>query len=214
LSWNCLSILANFTQIIDRLIIDKHTVLTDSELIDLVKESNGKIDLLYVKHKSYCINFMRKMINDDDLIQDIYHDAIITLYEKILQEDFQLTSSIQTYLNSICRNHILNRFKKIKIHVSHNDEYDESIKDWLHDDVEQIKESKLNSITQALEKIKKAGGNCYEILKRFYYENQSMDKIAKDLEYTNAANVKNQKARCQKKLNELALIDFEKTHVE
>lgn len=194
--------------------IERTHTLTDRELIDLIAESNDKIDFLYQKHKRYCINFMRKMISDDDAIQDIYHDAIITLYEKILSGNFQLTSSIQTYLNSICRNQILTRFKKIKIHVTHNEEYDESVKDWLQDDDEEVKESKMNAITSALEKLKNTSGNCYEILKRFYYENQSMDKIAKDLDYTNAANVKNQKARCQKKLNELALIDFKKNHVE
>lgn len=193
---------------------EKTNTSSDVDLIQLVIESKKNIDLIYLKHKSYSINFMRKMISDDDVIQDIYHDAIITLYEKILSGDFQLTSSLQTYLNSICRNQILTRFKKIKIHVTHHEEYDESVKDWLQDDGEEIKENKMNAITRALEKLKNAGGNCYDILKRFYYENQSMDKIALDLDYTNAANVKNQKARCQKKLNELALIDFEKTHVE
>ncbi len=187
---------------------ENKNVLSDLELIDLVKESSSKIDLIYTKHKSYCLSFMRKMINDDAIIQDIYHDAIIVLYEKIIAGNFVLTSSIQSYLNSICRNQILNRYKKIKIHVVHNEEYDESVKDWLDDDIEQINENKLNATINALEKIKTLGGKCYEILKRYYYENHSMEKIAIDLDYTNAANVKNQKARCQKKLNEEALLFF------
>ena len=51
--------------------------------------------------------------------------------------------------------------------------------------------------------MKEYGGKCYEILRRFFYENQKMDKIAFDLNYTNADNAKNQKARCQKNLKEL-----------
>ena len=188
---------------------DKH-ILTDLELLALVKKSSSKLDLIYVKHKNYCINFMRKMINDDEVIHDIYHDAILTLYEKIVAGNFVLSSSIQSYLNSICRNQILNRYKKIKIHVVHNEEYDESVKDWLDDEIEQINDNKLNATINALEKIKSLGGKCYEILKRFYYDNHSMEKIAVDLDYTNAANVKNQKARCQKKLNEEALLFFNK----
>ena len=46
------------------------------------------------------------------------------------------------------------------------------------------------------------GGKCYEILRRFFYENHSMEKIALDLNYTNTDNAKNQKSRCQKKLKE------------
>ena len=37
-----------------------------------------------------------------------------------------------------------------------------------------------------------------------------MQKIAEALNYTNANNVKNQKARCQKKLNEIAETIYQK----
>ncbi len=184
--------------------------ISDSELIELILESSSNIDILYLKHKNYCLNFMRKMNNDSDLIQDIYHDAIITLYEKIISGNFVLSASIQTYLNSICRNQLLNRNKKNAMHVVHNDDYDESIKDWIDDEIENINDNKLSATINALEKIKGLGGKCYEILKRFYYENHSMDKIAKDLEYTNADNVKNQKSRCFKKLNQEAFEIFNK----
>lgn len=188
----------------------KKNNISDEELLELLKKSSENLSVLYLKHKDYCLNFMRKMNSDMDLLQDIYHDAVITLYEKIISGNFTLTSSIQTYLNSICRNQLLNRSKKINLHVVHNEDYDENIKDWLEDQLEGIEENKLEATVKALEKIKDFGGKCYEILKRFYYDNHSMEKIAKDLDYTNADNVKNQKARCFKKLNQEALEIFNK----
>jgi hypothetical protein len=88
-----------------------------------------------------------------------------------------------------------------KVHVA---DYDERIDDWYEVD-ESEKTEKVQATVKALEKLKDLGGKCYDILRRFFYDNQTMDKIAYELGYTNADNVKNQKARCQKKLKEIVL---------
>jgi RNA polymerase sigma factor (sigma-70 family) len=183
----------------------KIQTFSDNDLLNLIRKSSSNLDVLYRQHKDYCLNFMYKINQEHEFNLDIYHDAVITFYEKICTTDFNLTCSIQTYLNSICRNQLLSKHKKSKLHISLNEEYDENIKDWIEDDSREISENKLNATVTSLEKLKALGGNCYEILKRFYYDNHSMSKIAEDLNYTNADNVKNQKARCQKRLTEEAI---------
>ena len=183
----------------------KNQTYSDNELLKLIKKSSSNLDILYRQNKDYCLNFMFKINQEHEFNLDIYHDAVITFYEKICTSDLTLTCSIQTYLNSICRNQLLTKYKKSKLHISLNEEYDETIKDWLDDDYKEISENKLKATVTSLEKLKELGGKCYEILKRFYYDNHSMSKIAEDLNYTNADNVKNQKARCQKKLTEEAI---------
>ena len=180
---------------------------SDLELIRSLKDSNEKLDILYLKHKDYCLNFLCKIHNDKNLATDIYHDAVIILYEKILENKLNLTCSIQTYLNAICKNQLLKQLEKNKINTSISIQNDE-ISDWYDD--EYIPEQKLKALNFSLEKLKNLGGKCYDILKKYYYENLSMKKIAEDLEYTNAENVRNQKSRCQKKLNQLAITFFNK----
>jgi len=184
---------------------------SDLDLINALKISAEPLDNIYIKHKSYCINFMRKMnAVDEDTLLDIYQDAIIVLYEKAQNTEFTLTCSIQTYLNSICRNQVLVRIgsknKAINVDIS-DSEYDEDINDWFNDD-EVIEDNKFKSVTNAMIKLKELGGRCHEILKRFWYQNQTMEQIAYEMDYSNADNVKNQKARCQKKLKELAFVEF------
>ena len=154
---------------------------------------------------------MRKMnAVDEQTLLDIYQDAIIVFYEKAQNVDFTLTCSIQTYLNSICRNQVLVRIgsknKIINLDIS-DSEFDEDIIDWFNDDVV-VEDNKFKSVKTAMFKLKELGGRCHEILKRFWYQNQSMEQIAYEMEYSNADNVKNQKARCQKKLKELAFDEF------
>ncbi|MBS1646736.1 MAG: sigma-70 family RNA polymerase sigma factor [Bacteroidetes bacterium] len=175
---------------------------SDKEVIELLKESSDNLDVVYRKHHDYCMNFMKKINYNEELNQDIFHDSLIVLYEKIVKGDFVLSCSIQTFLNSICRNQILVRLKKSEKHTPYSEEFDARITDWYETD-ELENATRTQAIIKALEMLKELGGKCYEILRRYFYENNSMEKIAYDLEYTNADNVKNQKSRCQKKLKEL-----------
>ena len=183
-------------------IMSRNKYPSDSELILLLKESSDNLEDLYNKHRDYCLNFMKKLNNNDELNQDIFHDALIVFYEKAVKTEFVLSCSIQTYLNSICRNQILVRFKKSGKHSEYSEEYDERIDDW-YENTQDEQSEKMQATVQAFDKLKEFGGKCYEILRRFFYENKTMEKIAYELEYTNADNVKNQKARCQKKLKEI-----------
>lgn len=178
------------------------TPIPDNEIISLLKESSDNLDILYKRHRDYCMNFMKGINNNEELNQDIFHDALIVFYEKINKNDFTLNCSIQTYLNSICRNQILVRFKKSSKHSEYSEEYDNRIDDWFEVDESENSE-KVQATVNALDKLKELGGKCYEIMRRFFYENHTMEKIAYELGYTNADNAKNQKARCQKKLKEM-----------
>jgi RNA polymerase sigma factor (sigma-70 family) len=190
--------------------------MSDKELVELIKEDQDYLGVVYKKSKEYCISFMVNMSSKVKLdeLNDIFQDAILILYEKILSGNFELTSSIQTYLNSICRFQLLNKFKIEKKLVNENDKmsfdfmnkdlsFDEAITDVL-EPIENEKEKQFTAIEKALLNMKEAGGKCYNLLILFWYQKKSMDEIADILDYTNAANAKNQKYKCQKRLEKLA----------
>ena len=190
--------------------------MSDQELIELIKEDQDYLGFVYKNCKEYCISFMRKIsigIYEDDL-HDIYQDAIIILYEKIVAGNFELTSSIQTYLNSVCRFQLLNKFRSDKKTINQeddiifdiinkNEQFDINISDVL-EPIENENEKQFSAIENALIRMKEAGGKCYEILTLFWYQKKSMEYISEYLGYTNAANAKNQKFKCQKRLEKLA----------
>lgn len=183
-------------------IIDGHNY-TDDELVSLLREDSRVLSIVYKSHKEYCLNFMKFMYNDHDEIKDIFQDAVIVLYENICKPEFSLTCSMQTYLNSICRNQILKRISTAKRYPyrksESDDEFIETITDWFDDENDENSE-RINILKIVLAEMKEISSKCYDILVRYFYQNQTMDKIAYDLEYTNADNAKNQKYRCQEKL--------------
>lgn len=175
---------------------------SDAELVHLLKENSDALDIIYKKHKDYCCNFMKAMYNDYDEIQDIYQDATIVFYESLNKPNFILSCSIQTYLNSICRNQILVRLKhsnRYEVKSSEeNSQYIENISDWF-EEVGNLNNDRVVVMKTVLKEMKDSANKCYDMLVRFFYQNQTMDKIAIALGYTNADNAKSQKHKCQKK---------------
>lgn len=192
---------------------------TDQELILKIKEDAEALGIVYKKCKSSALQFLRKInyqSNERIDIEDIFQDSMIVLYENIVHKDFVLASntSLQTYLNSVCRNQLLKKIgKNNSVELNENKgidddeqdnvmEFNPLITDTL-DEFEDTKEKQFNAIEKALEKIKLAGGHCYELLTLFWYHKKSMNELTYIFGYTNAANTKSQKAKCQKRLEKI-----------
>jgi RNA polymerase sigma factor (sigma-70 family) len=157
---------------------------------------------------------MKKMTSNnnvsDEVLEDIFHDAILVLYEKIRDGKFELKASFQTYLNSVCRYSLLNVFKKKDKEPDFLDdkklkkiEYDDSITDTL-DLIPEFNSPKMTALVKALNTLKENSKKCFELMEMFWFEKMSMNRIADKLGYSNAASAKNQKAKCQKRLKKLA----------
>jgi RNA polymerase sigma factor (sigma-70 family) len=184
-------------------IIGKNNIsdFSDNELINKLKEGADGIDMLYKRHKDYCMNFMKSKYNDYEEVNDIYHDAVIVFYEKVHTPGFELTCSIQTYLNTVCYNQILKRLNQSKRYKIENSEdnsgFIENIKDVL-EDIDDVNNERIKVMKEVLLKMKEASSKCYEMLVRFWYRNQNMDDIANTMGFSNSDSAKSQKAKCQK----------------
>lgn len=197
--------------------------LNDQELLIRIKDNTDYLGIVYKRCKTNCISFMRKMTSgkiSDYELEDVFQDANIILYEKIVKGDFVLTASFQTYLNSVCRFQLLNTIGKSKLTTDYqenlDDEDDEnphgyhsSITDSL-DAIDHTNEPLFLAIERAFEIMKNAGGKCYELLTQFWYKKRSMKELTEIFEYTDANNTKNQKARCQERLRVLSYNELKK----
>lgn len=191
------------------------TQITDQELLLKIKENSDNLGIVYKKCKANCIRFMMKnfsKMNEYEL-EDVFQEAILILYEKIIKGNFELTCSFQTYLNSVCRFQLLNALSKTGQSVDYieNNDNDDDDSDMSYifitdslDEIENTNEPYFVAVEKALLKIKEAGGHCYELLTLFWYHKKSMAELAEVFGYTNADNTKQQKAKCQKRLEKLA----------
>ncbi len=184
--------------------------MNDEEIILGIKSYNETSAInLYNKHKDYCLRFMNKMYSDEEINKDIYQDAVIVFIEKIRADKLTLeNTSIQTYLNSICRNQVLIRLNKknkpVLIGENLESNYSNRYTDWF-DEQDEVKNDRIKILMEELEEMKIKGQVCYELLKMAFFENKTMDAIAVSMNYTNADNAKNQSYRCRERLKKNVL---------
>ena len=184
----------------------------DDSIIEGIKKFEDEaVTRLYNKHKDYCLRFMNSKYDDEHTVRDIYQDAVIVFIENVRQKNLKLeNTSIQTYLNSICNNQIKVRFgnKGKTVLVDDDSEnqnnYNENINDWFNEEND-IKNERIKIIQEELIIMKEKGQQCFELLKKFFFEKKTMEKIADQMNYTNAANAKAQKWKCQERLKKQVL---------
>ena len=50
---------------------DNEPIYTDADLIGILKGTNAGFGILYKRHKSYCINFMKSIVNRQHKVDKI-----------------------------------------------------------------------------------------------------------------------------------------------
>jgi len=177
--------------------------MTDKEIIAAFRTSNQRVlRLAYYDMKDKFSSFIHKCCPslDNTFVEDIYHSSLIELQQNVLcgklTED-NLTSTLQTYLNAIGYNVVMNHIRKQHIVFV---EQPEILNSTIVNPIQLIIENENFKIIRKV--IMEMGKPCAPILIAFYWDNLKMEKIAEKLGYRNADSVKNQKARCISKLKE------------
>jgi RNA polymerase sigma factor (sigma-70 family) len=173
-----------------------------NRLIEQIQSGDHKaIERIYKQFKEEFLDFSSRFaISEEDAV-DIYQDSIVVLYENILSGKLtSFTSSVKTYLFAIGKYKIYNSLK-VKPIIEDIDDYKYILKE---EDNEEflLQEQNIEKLRRAYRQL---GGRCQEVIKLFYYENQTIEEIKERLDYTTKDVVKSQKSRCIKQIRELLL---------
>jgi RNA polymerase sigma factor (sigma-70 family) len=127
--------------------------------------------------------------------QDIFHEALMILYHRIVNSKLTLNCSVTTYLYSVCKNLWLNELRKRKIlTIKPADEFENFSSSNFTDD--KLEKTKLKIYYKHFMELSK---DCKRIL-HLYFNRHSVEYITKILGYSNKHHTVNQKYRCQQYL--------------
>lgn len=131
--------------------------------------------------------------------KDVYQEAFIAVWRNIQLDKFypESENALSGYLYRIAKNKWMDHlrsghYKKVTAINDHAETLPEDI----------LPEEDVRCITEVKDKFNRLGGNCREVLTRFYYKKESMKIIAQRFEWTEAT-AKNNKYRCLQRLREL-----------
>lgn len=158
-------------------------------------DREGAWRIIYEKCISTSLRFMRSHFRAGVDFEDVFQDACIVLLNKMDDPSFVLTCSLQTYLNAICRNILVNKYRRQAVHTSISSEFELELAMEVDMDEEE-NAARFAVFSEVVELMKNRAARCYEIFQLYYFRNIGMQQIADRLGYTSAANVRNQKYKC------------------
>lgn len=177
---------------------------TDQEIVDQLKRGNTRVfKALYADFKKVT-GFITQNSGSEEDAKDFFHEALIVLYEKIINNDFELKSKLSTYLFSICKNLWLYHLRDKKPIIFNNINKTENDLSLAENPIEKQEDiiQQNEKIALIMKKIDELKEPCYSILMLFYFKKMDYKAIAQKLNYKTEKVVKNQKYRCLQKIKE------------
>lgn len=174
-------------------------VLSDSAIIEALKSGEGArqeyaFRYLYRNYFGLIESLIVSNTGHQEDAADIFHDGLIVLFNRIKKGDFQLKSTIKTYLYSICRNLWLMKLRRGKRETSLEDQHER-----MHIQEDHFKTLERNERKDLIVKLlKEINEDCRKILELFYFRKMKMNDIRSVLSMASEQVAKNKKSRCMK----------------
>lgn len=166
--------------------------MDDRDILEKIKKGDeSALDFLYRKHYRVILKMILRNSGTEDEAQDVFQDALIVFWEKVVNNKLVLTAKISTYLFSICQNlwrKELDRKGKNsgELLIEPADNFDPD------------RQERVNIITKCIESLNES---CRQILTYYYFDKMNMSEIAEKMGFANADTAKTKKYKCKLELD-------------
>lgn len=166
----------------------------------LAEENKTIIEKIYKDNYSMVQNMVLTNFGTSDDAADIFQEAMIVLFEKSINPEFQLHCQLKTYLYSVCKRLWLKKLQRDKRLSIQTNDFEQTV--LVEEDIEYLekRQQDFQLMETAMNKI---GEPCKSLLEAFYIQKKQMQQIAVAFNYTNADNAKTQKYKCLIRLKKL-----------
>jgi RNA polymerase sigma factor (sigma-70 family) len=166
---------------------------------ELKTEDNFVIGKLYEKNFQKISKFVLNNSGNIADAEDLFQDTMIVLIEKIRQEQFQLTASIDTYMYAISKNLWFKKLRDRKNQLSLKNMQTIAPQNSIINIIENEK-TYLERLKGYLHKIT---DHCYGLIKDFFLKENDIEHIQEKYGYTTRHSAVNQKHKCIKQIRKL-----------
>lgn len=156
---------------------------------------------VYKLYREPFLQFAKRYHQGEELLQDIYQDVSIALFDRAVNGKLELErSSIKTYLFSMGKFMLFTRLKREQPNLELKE--DQEWTQGLYEDAKLFIEEPDPKVSFLGKSLANLGEKCRQILEYYYYENKSMKEIQQLMDYNHPDVVKSHKSRCMKSLKE------------
>ncbi|MEP3387388.1 MAG: sigma-70 family RNA polymerase sigma factor [Reichenbachiella sp.] len=187
--------------------------MSDNQIIEELKIGNHEILRHVYEHLTSVESFVLNNSGTIHDAHDIFQEALIIFHRNVLRDEFQLTSTIRTYINAISRKMWLKKIRDKKMLMVNLDQLESHYSiEAFEFELAEVQSPELHEILIAL--LNNMGETCKEILQLFYFKKMGLESIKKKLGYATSQVVRQQKYRCLQKMRKSISSDLLKSQNE
>ena len=168
-----------------------------NEMLKILLLSNREkaFEHLYERAFPPVARFISRMGGDFNDAKDIFQDALIVFYEKVVGESVTINVSVPAYVLGIAKHLWSRKFRGLQNNIS----LDEIEKDIA---VPEDFYATPDWGTRLIKYLEVAGKKCMDMLQGFYYRSMSMQEIADTFGYGSVRSATVQKYKCLEKVRQ------------
>jgi RNA polymerase sigma factor (sigma-70 family) len=175
---------------------------SDRILKGIIKNDKRVIENIYQSSFEIVRNFVLANKGGYEDAEDIFQEALIIVYKKLIVDELKLTCSLKTYLFSICKRIWYKKLREDKKFViDHN--CSEIIGNPFEPDKSNVEQKKFNLYQKHFFKLSDA---CQKIL-RLFLKKTPLKEVTKIMGFNSDDYTKTRKYLCKQKLKERVLSD-------
>ncbi|MCF8309330.1 MAG: sigma-70 family RNA polymerase sigma factor [Bacteroidales bacterium] len=183
--------------------------ISDEAIVEGIKlKSQYVINYMYDSMFPGIKRFVESHSGSEEDAQDIFQEAIIVVYQKVMKHHLELSSSFKTFFLAICKNLMFRRFSRNKMDKTKLDYAVES--DMMMYEGELVEELRIDEDMVKMGLYRKhfleLEDDCKEMLK-LYIKKASYAEIAEVMGFKNEDYVKTRKFMCKEKLKKRIIND-------
>lgn len=170
----------------------------DARILEQIREGNEEaLVTLYEMNRKPVTAFITRNNGTTADAEDLLQDALVVLWERVRAGKHAYQAKLTTFVFATVRRMWLRRLATKRREIPN--EYDQNMAD---DDTPSPLETLMEKETTRLIKdaLEHLGDPCKTLLLLFYWEEHSMEEIARQMGFANADTVKSKKYQCKKSL--------------
>jgi RNA polymerase sigma factor (sigma-70 family) len=174
---------------------------SDARILEGIRRGDeSALEALYAAHRRPITALVMRNNGTQDDADDVLQDALIILWERVRSGRYERTAAIGTFLYATARNLWLRRLARARREVPGAIEEDAM----QHDGPSPLEAMEADEdYTAVHEALNALGDPCRTLLVLFYWEDASMEEVARQLGFANAATAKSKKYQCKEQLKRL-----------
>lgn len=175
--------------------------MEDEKILAGIQQNEAaSFKILYKFYYPVVRSFVLKNNGSEADAEDVFQETMIVLLRKVPKDDFELTSSLKTYIFSIASNIWLKRLRDVNRQA--NVLVDEVAEEQSAKDVEVIEAQKQNLLHKALAAIT---NHCLTLIYHVFYTDKKREEIMAEMRYKNPHTFNNQKYKCLQQAKKAAV---------